>query len=267
MLTPTVTAGQLAAYAGALAVLVATPGPVVAALIARSATGGVRAAVPLATGVAVGDVAWPLAAMLGIGVVSGAWAGFLTVLRYAGAAILVWMGVSLVRKAGALAAAGRGPGREGGGAGVAAGVTVIAGNPKGMQFYAGVGPGWVVVRALTVADVVVICHVAAAVPLHSNHAWAALFGIDDLAKDQGRQAVAPGSGAVTLARNFATEAEVDAAFALALEAGATAIKRPEKVFWGGYSGYFADPDGHVWELAMNPFWPLAEDGTLTLPGA
>ncbi len=72
-----------------------------------------------------------------------------------------------------------------------------------------------------------------------------------------------GKGATTLARNLETEAEVDAAFALALEAGATVVKRPEKVFWGGYSGYFADPDGHVWELAMNPFWPLNEDGTLT----
>ena len=61
---------------------------------------------------------------------------------------------------------------------------------------------------------------------------------------------------MTLARNFATEAEVDAAFELAVAAGATVLKRPEKVFWGGYSGYFADPDGHVWELAMNPFWPL-----------
>ena len=71
---------------------------------------------------------------------------------------------------------------------------------------------------------------------------------------------------MTLARNFASEAEVDAAFALALAAGARVLKRPEKVFWGGYSGYFADPDGHVWELAMNPFWPLSPDGTLTLPG-
>jgi hypothetical protein len=43
------------------------------------------------------------------------------------------------------------------------------------------------------------------------------------------------------------------------------LKAPEKVFWGGYSGYYADPDGHVWELAMNPFWPLARDGSLTLP--
>jgi len=51
----------------------------------------------------------------------------------------------------------------------------------------------------------------------------------------------------------------------ALAAGGTALKTPEKVFWGGYSGYWADPDGHVWEVAMNPFWPLGPDGTLTLP--
>ncbi|PJN96666.1 glyoxalase [Amaricoccus sp. HAR-UPW-R2A-40] len=90
----------------------------------------------------------------------------------------------------------------------------------------------------------------------------ALFGIADLAEDQARPRETLGTGAMTLARNFATEAEVDAAFELALTAGATALKRPEKVFWGGYSGYFTDPDGHVWELAMNPFWPLAADGTL-----
>ena len=94
-----------------------------------------------------------------------------------------------------------------------------------------------------------------------------LFGRTDLAADQGRPGVALGTGAMTLAQNFATEAEVDAAFALALKAGATALKHPEKVFWGGYSGYYADPDGHVWEVAMNPFWPLATDGSLTLPGA
>ncbi len=93
----------------------------------------------------------------------------------------------------------------------------------------------------------------------------ALFGRDDLAKDQGREGARLGTGAVTLAQNFATEAEVDAAFAAALAAGGTALKAPEKVFWGGYSGYWADPDGHVWEVAMNPFWPLAEDGSLTLP--
>lgn len=93
----------------------------------------------------------------------------------------------------------------------------------------------------------------------------ALFGLADLAKDQGREGAALGTGAVTLAQNFPTEAEVDAAFDAAIAAGGTALKRPEKVFWGGYSGYWADPDGHVWEVAMNPFWPLADDGSLTLP--
>jgi uncharacterized protein len=95
----------------------------------------------------------------------------------------------------------------------------------------------------------------------------ALFGRADLAADQGRPGDALGTGAITLAQNFATSAEVDAAFAAALAAGATALKRPEAVFWGGYSGYWADPDGHVWEMAMNPFWPLADDGSLTLPEA
>lgn len=92
-----------------------------------------------------------------------------------------------------------------------------------------------------------------------------LFGKADLAEDQGRPNARLGTGAITLAQNFATESEVDAAYEMALSAGATPLKPPQKVFWGGYSGYFADPDGHVWEVAMNPFWPLSEDGNLTLP--
>lgn len=92
-----------------------------------------------------------------------------------------------------------------------------------------------------------------------------LFGLEPLAKDQGRPDAKLGTGATTLAQNFATDAEVDAAYALALKAGATPLKAPEKVFWGGYSGYYADPDGHVWEAAQNPFWDLNPDGSLTLP--
>lgn len=92
-----------------------------------------------------------------------------------------------------------------------------------------------------------------------------LFPLTELAKDQGRPDASLGTGAMTLAQNFATEAEVDAAFAAAVVAGGAALKAPEKVFWGGYSGYWADPDGHVWEVAMNPFWPLHADGSLTLP--
>ncbi|KEP70382.1 glyoxalase [Thioclava dalianensis] len=91
-----------------------------------------------------------------------------------------------------------------------------------------------------------------------------LFGRADLAQDQNRPETELGTGAMTLAQNFASPEDVDQAFARAIEAGAKTLKQPEKVFWGGYSGYYADPDGHVWELAHNPFWPLAEDGNLTL---
>ncbi|MDX8354693.1 VOC family protein [Cognatiyoonia sp. IB215182] len=91
------------------------------------------------------------------------------------------------------------------------------------------------------------------------------FGLGSLAKDQGRPDAQLGVGAMTLAQNFNTEAEVDAAYKTAIEAGAAVLKEPQKVFWGGYSGYYADPDGHVWEVAHNPFWPLNEDGSLTLP--
>jgi len=109
---------------------------------------------------------------------------------------------------------------------------------------------------------------AEAVSFYQMHGAAlALFRHDDLAADQGRTGAALGHGAIALAQNFATRAEVDAAYALALSAGATPLKPPESVFWGGYSGYYADPDGHVWEMALNPFWPLAPDGSLTLPGA
>lgn len=93
----------------------------------------------------------------------------------------------------------------------------------------------------------------------------ALFGRAELAADQGRPGVELGTGAVTLAQNFASVADVDAAFAAALDAGAVALKLPEKAVWGGYSGYWADADGHVWEVAMNSFWPLNADGSLTLP--
>ena len=93
----------------------------------------------------------------------------------------------------------------------------------------------------------------------------ALFPRTELAKDAGVEDTAPGFSGVTLAHNLESPEAVDEAFALALAAGAKAVKPPEKVFWGGYSGYFADPDGHLWELAHNPFSPLDEDGHMILP--
>ncbi|NKX45015.1 VOC family protein [Roseicyclus persicicus] len=92
-----------------------------------------------------------------------------------------------------------------------------------------------------------------------------LFGLEPLAADQGRPGAALGTGAVTLAQNFPDTSAVDAAYLRALDAGATPLKAPEPTLWGGYSGYFADPDGHVWELAYNPHWPLDETGRTRIP--
>ena len=77
--------------------------------------------------------------------------------------------------------------------------------------------------------------------------------------------VTSGFSGITLAQNLQSPEAVDQLFTEALAAGASPLKRPETVFWGGYSGYFADPDGHVWEIAHNPFFPLDQNGNLTLP--
>ena len=99
----------------------------------------------------------------------------------------------------------------------------------------------------------------------------ALYGRSALAADMGFVADGVLAGAlgafsgITLAQNLQSPEAVDQLFTEALAAGATPLKRPETVFWGGYSGYFADPDGHVWEVAHNPFFPLDQHGNLTLP--
>ncbi|SIO50027.1 hypothetical protein SAMN05444722_2758 [Rhodovulum sp. ES.010] len=93
----------------------------------------------------------------------------------------------------------------------------------------------------------------------------ALFDRAALAEDQGRAGATLGTGAITLAQNFHDRAAVDKAFDAARAAGASVLKTPQEVFWGGYSGCFADPDGHVWELAHNPCWPLDATGRVTLP--
>ena len=92
-----------------------------------------------------------------------------------------------------------------------------------------------------------------------------LFGLEPLAEDQGRPGATLGFGATTLAQNFPDRDGVDAAFKDAIAAGATEMKAPEEVFWGGYSGYYADPDGHVWEVAHNPFWEIDDAGRITIP--
>ena len=87
-----------------------------------------------------------------------------------------------------------------------------------------------------------------------------LFTLDGLARETGRSKEALSAGAMTLAQNYPSERDVDAAYQRAISAGATAVTAPTKTDWGGYSGYVSDPDGHLWEFAFNPFWELDEDG-------
>lgn len=92
-----------------------------------------------------------------------------------------------------------------------------------------------------------------------------LFSRASLAADAHVEDTPPGFSGVTLAYNVTSEIGVDAVVKFAISCGARLVKAPEKVFWGGYSGYVADLDGHPIELAWNPFFPLREDGSIDLP--
>ena len=98
-----------------------------------------------------------------------------------------------------------------------------------------------------------------------------LFGHKDLAEDANLDPVAPNKGyrGFAVAYNARSEKEVDDLLAL-IEAegkahGAKILKGAHKAFWGGYSGYFSDPDGNAWEVAFNPYWPISKEGLLELP--
>ena len=85
----------------------------------------------------------------------------------------------------------------------------------------------------------------------------ALWPRRSLAHDSGLPVAPPGPPAVSLGHNVGSEAEVDAVMAEAARAGATIVKPAARTFWGGYAGYFQDPDGHLWEVVWNPAWEAA----------
>ncbi|WP_034269293.1 VOC family protein [Haloechinothrix halophila] len=93
-----------------------------------------------------------------------------------------------------------------------------------------------------------------------------LWGRDKLAADCGIENEGPaGFSGVVLAHNVRSQAEVDDVMRDAAAAGATITRPAGETFYGGYAGVFTDPDGHPWEIAYNPGFPLAEDGSLTIP--
>lgn len=94
------------------------------------------------------------------------------------------------------------------------------------------------------------------VMLEMEGTWLSLCPKETLIKDVTLPILSPGLSSITLAHNVSSKEKVDVVFKEALKAGATSIKEPQDAFWGGYSGYFADPDGYLWEVAYNPFTDL-----------
>lgn len=155
-------------YAGAMLVLFLTPGPVWLALMARGMSGGFPAAWPLALGVAVGDILWPLLAVLGVTWVASTFDGLMVVLKYLAVVMFVVMGVLLIRHADRTIAADSRLTRPGAWAGFMAGLAVILGNPKAILFYMGMLPGFFDLGAVTPFDIAAIVAISFVVPLGGN---------------------------------------------------------------------------------------------------
>ncbi len=168
---------QLALYGGALLILFLVPGPVWAALIARAMSGGFKAAWPLAAGVVVGDGLWPVLAVFGVTWLVSLYAGFLTLLRMGGAAMLVLMGLALLLKpARAINDEGLGGAASGPWAAFSTGVLVILGNPKAILFYMGMLPGFFDIRQLNGWDIAAIALVSMTIPFSGNLLLALFLG-------------------------------------------------------------------------------------------
>lgn len=164
----TVTGYQLFLYALGMAGLWAVPGPVWVALTARALSGGMAAAWPLAVGVALGDLVWPLAAILGLTWIESVYGDFLSLLRWVAAVVFLFMGVMLIRKPAATLNADSRLTRPGLLAGFTVGVAAVIGNPKAILFYMGALPGFFDLGRVTAPDIAAIIAISAFVPMVGN---------------------------------------------------------------------------------------------------
>lgn len=164
----TVSLDALLLYAGGMALLWVIPGPVWVALTARALSGGFASAWPLALGVALGDLVWPLAAIFGLSWILSLYSGFLDALAWLAAAVFILMGIMLVRKPAERPDADRRMTKPGMWAGFVVGVAAVLGNPKAILFYMGVLPGFFDLTRLTALDIIAILGVSATVPALGN---------------------------------------------------------------------------------------------------
>lgn len=164
----TISLHELLLYAGGMAVLWAIPGPVWVALTARTLSGGFQSAWPLAVGVALGDLIWPMAAIFGLSWILSLYGDFLGIMRWVAAVTFIVMGILLIRKPAAKPDSDSRLNRPGMWAGFAVGVAAVIGNPKAILFYMGVLPGFFDLGRVNGWDIAAILATSALVPMMGN---------------------------------------------------------------------------------------------------
>ena len=167
---------DLTFYAFGIFILFLTPGPVWIAIISRSITGGLNGAVPLATGVAVGDMIWPTLAIAGSTALATSYANLLLYLKYLAVIIFIALGINLINNQNSqVSSQSLKLGKSSELAGFTAGLLVIIGNPKAALFYLGILPGFFDLSRLTLTDCIAIALVSSLIPFLGNLALAVMI--------------------------------------------------------------------------------------------
>lgn len=164
----TVTLHELLLYAGGMALLWAVPGPVWVALTARALSGGFASAWPMAVGVALGDLIWPMAAIFGLTWILSVYSDFLHLLRWFAAVVFAVMGILLIRKPAVAPTTDSRMTRPGMLAGFVVGIAAVIGNPKAILFYMGVLPGFFDLSKVKPLDIAAILAISAFIPMLGN---------------------------------------------------------------------------------------------------
>ena len=172
----TITLSQAFLYSIALAILWLTPGPVWVAILARSISGGFRSSVPLIFGVALGDLLWPLVALLGLSYLILLYADILIIFRYLASIILILMGLLLIINSKKIFSENSHLTKPGHWAGLTAGLSVVLANPKASLFYMTLLPNFFDFKKINLLDILFICCLSAFVPMLGNLILAGALG-------------------------------------------------------------------------------------------